>query len=347
MERVDIIIPAFHAQNTIIRPISSIVMQNIIDEIDITIVNDADENDYSEFVNYFKKFVSIKEIKMSKNGGPGVARQYGLDHTNNEYVTFIDADDSFASPFAIKELRRQLDGDPKSHTCVGTFIEEQILPDGTPKYLPHQQDMVWMFGKMYTRSFLKRYDIHFNETRANEDNGFNALVKLCSSENEQIKFIGDVVYDWHINDNSITRIDNCNYSYNASFPGYTDNMIYAIIEGKKRKPFNGYITQFSIETMCNLYEYYIETVARDKRYMDQNFSYCKKFYDKVYSKIEEDITPEILSTVYNNIMRNAYMGNKLNGIIPHVGLLEFIQELKTNKPSHVKFQQIKESKSKE
>jgi hypothetical protein len=26
-------------------------------------------------------------------------------------------------------------------------------------------------------------------------------------------------------------------------------------------------------------------------------------------------------------MRNAYMGNKLDGIIPHIGFFEFLQEL--------------------
>ena len=59
----------------------------------------------------------------------------------------------------------------------------------------NQADTIWMFGKMYRRDFLDKYNIKMNDTRANEDNGFNMLVKfLCCNEMERIKFIGDLVY---------------------------------------------------------------------------------------------------------------------------------------------------------
>ena len=37
----------------------------------------------------------------------------------------------------------------------------------------------------------------------------------------------------------------------------------------------------------------------------------------------------MLAQHYNDIMRNAYMGDKLNGIIPCMGIFEFLNELKT------------------
>lgn len=334
-EKLDIIIPAYKAQNTIYRTLASIAMQAIIDDIEVTIVNDCDGSDYQDYINYYSKFFKIKEIKMPENGGPGVARQYGYDHTSNPYVTFIDADDTFAGAFVLRELRKQLMDNKKSCMISGIFCEEQEYPDGTFRYMPHQQDMVWMFGKMYKRAFLDRHNIRFNKTRANEDNGFNTLIRLCANENEQISFSSDVIYFWHINENSITRINNCEYSYNQSFPGYTDNMIYAITEAKKRNPFNGYIKLFSIEVMCNLYEYYIETVARDKRFVEQNFEACRKFYHEIYRHIESEITDEIFSQVYNNIMENAYRGKKLVGIIPCTGIKEFMKELKEKDSSYI------------
>ena len=44
--------------------------------------------------------------------------------------------------------------------------------------------------------------------------------------------------------------------------------------------------------------------------------------------MEKDISPEILAEQYNDIMRNAYMGDKLRGIIPHVSIFEFLDQLK-------------------
>jgi len=327
-KKLDIIIPAYNAHSTIYRTLASILIQTIKDDIHVCIVNDCSEKDYSEFVDYYSKYYSIEEVRLDENGGPGVARQYGIDKTESPFFTCIDADDTFAGPFVLREVLRQLESDPKSCMISSVFVEEQEHPTDGFKYLPHQQDMVWMFGKIYRRRFIEQHDIRFNSSRANEDNGFNTLIRLCANENEQIKFSGEVSYNWHINLNSITRINNCEYSYNQSFPGYTDNMIYAITEAKKRNPFNGYIKLFSIEVMCNLYEYYIETVARDKRFVEQNFEACRKFYHHIYKQIEPDITDEILSQVYNNIMRNVYMGNKMQGIIPCMGIKEFFKEIK-------------------
>ena len=53
-----------------------------------------------------------------------------------------------------------------------------------------------------------------------------------------------------------------------------------------------------------------------------------KYYDEVYRDLEKDISEEILAEQYNDIMRNAYMGNKLAGIIPCIGIFEFLEDLR-------------------
>jgi hypothetical protein len=83
--------------------------------------------------------------------------------------------------------------------------------------MSHEYDQIWMFGKMYRRSFIDKYNIRFHPTsRANEDNGFNTIIRLCSNENEQINFIPDHVYYWHENLKSITRNNDCQYTYGSS-----------------------------------------------------------------------------------------------------------------------------------
>lgn len=321
--KIDVIIPAYKAQNTILRTLSSIATQDIIDDIEVTIVNDADDIGYKKFVDMFSPYFTVREIVMEKNGGPGDARQYGLDHTSNPVVSFIDADDTFSGAFALKTLVAHLFSTPTTACVFSNFLEQQ---EGV--YVQHPNDSVWMFGKVYKRSFINKYKIHFLPgSRANEDNGFNMLCKLCSNKHEQIKFIQDITYYWHFKADSITRVNNAEYSYGGSFPGYTENMIYAIKEAEKRVPFNGSIIQQKVSVLCNLYEYYIETEERDKRFIEQNWNSCVKYYKEVYREIKDKISDEVFSQVYNDVMRNCYVGNKLFGIIPRIGIKEFLAKL--------------------
>ena len=323
LPKIDIIIPAYKAQNTILRTLSSIALQEVVNDIEVTIVNDADGIGYKNFVDMFSPFMKIREIVMDKNGGPGDARQYGIDHTENPLIMFIDADDTFSGAFAIKTLRLQLLSDPRNACCFSQFLEDQQVT-----YIGHPNDTVWMFGKMYRRDFLKRYDIRFLPgSRSNEDGGFNMICKLCSNQNEQIKFIQDITYYWHFKEDSITRVNNAQYSYDRSFVGYTNNMIYAIKHAEKMCPFNGSIMQQKVLVLCNLYEYYIETEERDKRFIEQNWNCCRKYYAQVYREIKDKINDKIFSEIYNEIMRNCYMGNKLYGIVPRIGIKEFLDQL--------------------
>lgn len=337
--KIDVIIPAYNVPDHILfRCLASIACQDIVSDLEITIVDDAStEQNYATVAAYFDSIMKINILRYEINGGPGVARQYGIDHTSNGYMTFIDADDTFNGSFALKALRNSIEVNGGLYQMsVGVFDEVHeagLAPGDGPILMAHEQDLVWMFGKMYRRSFIDKYKIRFHETsRANEDNGFNRLFQLCTNDNEQINFIPAHVYYWHENPNSITRANDCEYSYGGSskdsFYGYVENMIYAVKEAKKRNPYNGFITMWAVSCMLHIYEYYIECVARAPEHAENNFKWCKRYYDEVYKNFEDDISEEILAQHYNDTMRNAYMGNKLAGIIPCMSIYEFLHELK-------------------
>ena len=336
---IDVIIPAYNVADEILfRCLASIACQDIVSELEVTIVDDAStEQNYAAVADYFKSMLKINILRYEVNGGPGVARQYGIEHTNNGYLTFIDADDTFNGSFALKALRNGIEmNNGMFQMCVGVFDEVHEMglnPGEGPILMPHEQDLIWMFGKLYRRNYIDKYNIRFHESsRANEDNGFNTICRLCASEQEQINFIPAHVYYWHENPNSITRANDCQYSYGGSerdsFYGYVENMIYAVKEAKKRKPYNGGITMWAVSCMLNIYEYYIECVERAPDHAANNWKWCKRYYDEVYSTLEEDISMEILAQHYNDVMRNAYLGNKLAGIIPCMSIFEFLDKLK-------------------
>lgn len=336
---IDVIIPAYNVPDEILfRCLASIACQDIVKDLEVTIVDDAStKQNYAAVAKNFESLMKINILRYETNGGPGVARQYGIDHTSNGYMTFIDADDTFNGAFALKALRNGIEmGNGVFQMCVGVFDEVHEMglnPGEGPLLMQHENDLVWMFGKLYRRSFIDRYNIHFHESsRANEDNGFNRLFQLCTSEQEQINFIPAHVYYWHENPNSITRANDCQYSYGSSerdsFYGFVENMIFAIKEGKKRKPYNGFITMWAVTCLLNVYEYYIECVERAPEHAETNFKWCKRYYDEVYKDLEDSISKELLAQHYNDTMRNAYIGGKLDGIIPCMGIFEFLEKLK-------------------
>lgn len=321
MKKLDVIIPAHKAQNTILRTLSSIAQQTILDKIVVTIVNDADGIGYQKFIDMFGDVMDIKELVMDTNGGPGVARQYGIDNTTCPYFTCIDADDTFANAYSLELLVKKADENKEYHTIIGSFAEEH---EGL-NFVSHSNDMVWMFGKLYKRDFIKKYDIRFNETRANEDNGFNTIIRLVSSEDEKVMFLPDIVYFWHWKEDSITRINNCQYSYDQSFVGYVDNMIYAIKHAKKVKPFNNYIDMWAIQIMAQLYIYYYQTVKRDPRFTEQNYAKCKEYYDKVFKEIEQRIDKKILDDIFAQTM--AQQSVNMQDFVAEKTVYQFIKEL--------------------
>lgn len=319
-KKIDVIIPAHKAQNTIERTLASIAMQSIVDKITVTIVNDADGIGYEKFVNQFKEFMDIKEITLEKNIGPS-CRQIGIDATTSPYFTCIDADDTFAGAFALEILLKGVESNPEFHTVVGTFVEQHP----NLQFISHQQDLVWMFGKLYTRAFCEKYKIRFNETRANEDNGFNTIIRLVSSDKEKIMFLPDVVYYWHDKPDSITRINNAQYSYDQSFVGYTDNMIYAIKHAKKVRSENPYINQWAVQVMAQLYNYYYQTVKRDPRFTEQNYSCCVKYYKEVYKDI--DVPKKDIEQIFAQTLSEQAPNMKDN--VPDKTIYQFIEELST------------------
>lgn len=323
-KKIDVIIPAFNAQNTISRTIASVVIQSIVDEISIIIVNDADSIGYQDFVDRFSPYVDIKEIIMDVNGGPGVARQIGIDNSTSPYFTCIDADDTFAGAFAIEILYRSMRANPEYHTVVGSFVEQHE----NLQFLNHTNDLVWMFGKLYTRAFIDKYKIRFNDTRANEDNGFNTIIRLVSSETEKIMFLPDIVYYWHHKEDSITRINNSQYSYDQSFVGYTDNMIYAIKQAKKVKPFNPYIDMWSIQIMAQLFIYYYQTIKRDARFKEQNYEYCIKYYREIFKHFHDTMVKENFEDIFGETL--SQQAPNMKDIVPDRSIYQFIDDLKNS-----------------
>lgn len=63
---IDIIIPAYNAHKTIEKTLNSISYQENSFLFNVYIINDASEKDYFEFIEFYKDFIKIKELKLNE-----------------------------------------------------------------------------------------------------------------------------------------------------------------------------------------------------------------------------------------------------------------------------------------
>lgn len=305
--KIDLIIPVYNIEEKMfIKCLATVASQHIIDDVLITIIDDAStDKSYQKVVDMFKSILNIQILTLEKNGGPGVARQYGIDNTSNEFIVFLDADDMFYDAFALERLRGAINSinerGYKFKMAASPFCEileeQEDTPDVTNFWHHPEDDMVWLFGKMYRREMIEAFNIRFHPwSRANEDNGFNAQVQLCI-DREDVNFFPDCTYYWSCNMNSITRKDNAKYAYDckedASFHGYVINMIHAIEHAMKVNPDNkDYIKLYACQTMQHLFSYYLECCDVSPENVDGNLKWCKLYYKTIFEKMYNDLNEE-------------------------------------------------------
>lgn len=321
---ISIIIPAYNCHNTIVQTLASIMMQENIHEIETIIADDHSDYPYDEIAESFSKFMKIKVVRLAKGGGPGTARQVGYDHSIGKYVMFMDGDDSLIGCDAINILKKvMIDRD---QDCVyGQFLEQSETGD----LLVHEVHMVWMFGKLYKRSFLEHYNIRMNMSHSNEDTGFNCVVKGCTNK---IWYLPKPVYTWRYKPNSITRFNNGMYGSESGMCGYLTNMIWQIKELEKRFVNKNYILSETISIMCTLYHFYVENMQRYPLGTDANMEWIRYYYEQCYKPYEHLIDDGTLNQIFAQVAAGQNIAGK--GIIPRITFYDFMKEVKSKPYEH-------------
>lgn len=85
-----IIIPTYNRAHRIVETIQSVLNQNY-EDFELIIVDDGSTDNTQEIVNSFTD-ARIRYFKK-KNEDRAIARNYGIEKANGEYITFLDSDD--------------------------------------------------------------------------------------------------------------------------------------------------------------------------------------------------------------------------------------------------------------
>lgn len=330
-------IPTYKALSTINTCLMSIAIQTVVDKVEIILgVDDPEESKkgvYNKLKDLYKDYFNITILPCEKNGGPGLARQRCLEACKTPWITFIDADDIFASPMSIENLLKGINS-KEVIEVQGAFLQEIKMPNAATGFIARNDaGHPWVFGRVYNVKFLKENEISFSELRAMEDGEFNWKIRMSIDGTPlKINIINEPIYIWKQgSEHSITRtgVDENGipqYNFDLCPVGATIASIRAAKFCKKRNPFNGGVVRFIVEQMVGQYFTFVECCKRKPIFKEQCLFNAKRFYNECYKEIEKDISDEILNTMYT--AQYAGKSKDLIGIIPEITFFDFIKKIK-------------------
>ena len=290
---IDLIIPCYNAHDTIERTLCSVYMQTICKDIHIILVDDNSDKPYDYLKEKYND-LDLEIIRLEKNCGSGCTRRIGMKKGNNEYIMFMDADDTFTNSFAVRRLYDFIK--ENEYDCVTSNFLEDL---GNGKFVKHEQDSIWVFGKIYKREFLEKNSIYFNDTRANEDTGFNTVCFFVGNWG----YLNDNTYIWHYKEDSITRRDDGIYRF-TGIKGYLDNMEWAIQEIRRIGVPKNELDRLKCNVFVATYFFYLDLEQwGDKRVNYKEFmEWVYGYYKRVFAK--EQIEEKIFLEAYGEVAKS-------------------------------------------
>lgn len=309
---VNIIMPVYNAHNTLRQAIGSVIMQDDLDNILLTIVDDCSTEPYDYLLDEFK-FMNIEIMRKDTNTGCGQSRQYGIDRCKCKYFMFLDADDCLYHPDSVKKMHQYMENE-QLDMLYTDFIEE--LNDDS--FFLHQNSGVWMHGKMFRTSYIQDNDIRYNETRLHEDHAFNFITRICGGK---LLYIDYTTYIWRRNGDSLTRSDS--HTFDVAMINFIENAKYVIVEYVKRKVSEQCIAETVKKYLLSLYKYYNFAIC-DKvsdNVMKWYIQQIKSFISMVPHNVRETLTFDyLISSLYSDDTIDSMISEN---IVIHAGIREY------------------------
>ena len=91
--KVSVIIPTYNSDATISRALRSVLNQTLSD-FEVIVIDDGSIDKTIEILrDYELQDQRVRVFLVDKNGGPGPARNIGIQHSRGELIAFLDSDD--------------------------------------------------------------------------------------------------------------------------------------------------------------------------------------------------------------------------------------------------------------
>lgn len=204
-------------------------------EFNVFFINDKGTDEFKdEIKSILKDDVKYQIIDLPENIGQGLARQRGIEESDNEWITFLDQDDVLAEN-AISAAKQIIE----ETNCFFMLSTKSIIANNTEfmfnnEYTVEDSPSV-LHGKFYKKELLTKYNIHFtHKVRAHEDTYFQNLVYSYAAlapelnQNERTLVSSDAItYFWYLWKDSQSH----NYVYYGPFGkiSYLENTMHEYV----------------------------------------------------------------------------------------------------------------------
>lgn len=214
-DKITVIIPCYNAEKHIDRCLKSIEDQTYgINNMEIILVDDASEDDtYEHLLRFERKYPdNTAVIACEENGGPGSARNTGMEYATGKYISFVDSDDMVDITMLQRMQAVAECYDPDVTECSYRLFWdiEDVVPEkkGSDYFvrvhtakerrrliLNSFKSAAW--GCLYKKSFLEDNRLCFSDgILYGEDCCFSGLAMLTC---ESYYYMGDTLYFYYNN----------------------------------------------------------------------------------------------------------------------------------------------------
>lgn len=225
---IDIIVPVYNTPIEDLKRCFNSILKQTYKDYKVYIVDDGSKEEVKKFIDIYAKDKPNFKVKHIVNGGVSNARNIGINLSKDEYITFVDSDDTIEKNF-LKDAIKILE-DNNLDVIIGGYNEiknDEIIR--VRKALPgvhiYEDDRVQLFfiklisskvgnlnkeigdtptGRIYTRVFRRKSigSLRFNEDiRMSEDTLFMIDYTM---KNPKIGVTDKVWYNYYKNTYSIT-----------------------------------------------------------------------------------------------------------------------------------------------
>lgn len=274
MEKVSVIIPVYNAEKYLKNTLNSILKQTYTD-LKIIAINDGSIDSSLEILlDFQQKYGEKVKVVDITNGGPGRARNVGIEMAQGNFITFVDSDDTIESNMIEVMINKINETSSDICICGMNFIrngevKKYNIKDGEiclHEYLL-SDIMATPCNKIYRKNLFD--NVKFDSTLSFED--LEIIPKLCIIA-DKIVGVNECFYNYFQRENSrntirvksafdvVTVVNNIIefYKFNGKYETYHDELEYIAVyhtigskavgisrikeKSKKREILNAYYT---------------------------------------------------------------------------------------------------------
>ena len=178
---ISIIIPVYNAEKYVAECAESLINQTY-KNIEIIFVDDCSKDVSCEILKqYTEKDSRVKLYSTGTNGGPGKARNIGLENANGEYIMFCDNDDTYEPNMCELMLKTMTEKNVDMVTCKSNVIngkldraQEHYVNSNNVGYFNFSEKKrfivnVFVWNKLYKKSLIDKYNLKFTTLFSEDD----------------------------------------------------------------------------------------------------------------------------------------------------------------------------------